>query len=378
MLTLQRQVGNSALSRTLQRALREDTSSPGARTADSADGGGTVVTLDDLIGRVLAHEPRLTGIKDRMEARLKHYGGAGPPDFVFGSAAAVVLWLRREGIGPPVKDEEKAEEGAEGETYDAAFEAALLAFQKATRNMNFSGSSSQPFFDEACWKLTLVVTWEEDGPQERIPYENPRKWSEIASRSDEIDLEYTLVGGVSPSLAIREIARHPERWAMDCIDYVIAARLYAECRAAGDEWFDAKYSSLGKELEPAPMRMAQHGTPGITSGAFWEREGQGDEFESDKEPKRTGAAPRNAVEEDVLLASVPIGARVMWTTDNPKAHDDMGNENTIKIGPDLYAAHPLGRLSGYKVRKALAVGDDKDADIAQNIYLSEIDFYTRT
>ena len=269
---------------------------------------------------------------------------------------------------------------------DAEFEKGLDLFAKATSKMDFSGSGSAPRYDEANWTCQLVLTKVEDGPKETVPYEGQKgaAWKKIVNDNDEVELQYTLKPGVKPSFAIREIPKNPRKWAMDCIDYVVAARLYAELRGSGDEAFDAKYSNLGTELSPEPMRMAQHATPGLSSSDFWVRDAQGAEFASrTKTDTPTGIKPKDAGEEDEFLKSVPIGARVMWTTTHPEAAEDMENENTIKVGVDSYAAHPLGRLSGAEVREELIAGPDEDvkskhaAHIATHIYLSEVEWYDR-
>jgi hypothetical protein len=270
--------------------------------------------------------------------------------------------------------------------FDEEFEKGLQMFAKATGDMDFSGSGSAPRYDEANWTCLLVLTETENGPSVTREYagETGAAWDKLVKANYEVELQYVLKSGVKPSFAIREIPRHPDRWAMDCIDYVVAARLYAEAKASGDEAFDAKYSALGGEISPVPMRMAQHATPGLTAQDFWLRGAQGQPFASKTNPQRpTGVQPANAVEEDAFLATVPIGARVMWTTTHPDALADMENENTIKIGPDLYAAHPLGRCSGAKIRRELIAGPDervKDrhaAHIAEHIYLSEVEWYDR-
>jgi len=269
---------------------------------------------------------------------------------------------------------------------DAEFEKGLALFAKATKDMDFSGSGSAPRYDKANWTCLLVLTKVEDGPSQTVRYEDQvgEDWNRIVKENYEVELQYVLNPGVKPSFAIREIPKNPDRWAMDCIDYVVAARLYAELRGSGNDEFDAKYGNLGSQISPEPMRMAQHATPGLSSRDFWVRDAQGAEFASRTTPDTpTGAKPKDAAEEDALLETVPIGARVMWTTTHPKAAADMENENTIKIGDDTYAAHPLGRLSGAKVRGELIAGPDENvkskhaAHIAAYIYLSEVEWYDR-
>jgi hypothetical protein len=215
----------------------------------------------------------------------------------------------------------------------------------------------------------------------------------------EIELVYELAVETQPSEAVQAIFDEPKRWALDCIDYVVAARLYAEMRVTGAEKFDAKYTSLGTELAPEKMRMDQHQTPGLSTHKFWEREDKAEEFEetespgdgpskgesdsSDDEPKMTGVRLDSIEEEDAFLAKVPVGTRVMWSTTNTLAGGDWVNENTLKAGPDAFIAHPHGILTAQQVRlemvpeKITDQGEDAvRKDIETNVYVAEIEWYT--
>ncbi len=269
--------------------------------------------------------------------------------------------------------------------YDEDYEEALREFAEATDEMDFSGGGSQPRFDEECWTCVVIGTLH--GGQKRRYADIPaliKQWDALMDATEDIELEYTLKSGVRPSFAIREIQAHPDRWALDCIDYVVAAKLYAECVAGSDLTFDLKYTNVGTRLKPRRLKMAQHKTAKLTASDFWRRKGQGQEFKSKTSGQMTGFAPANARREDEFLAAVPIGARVMWTTTHPDAADDMVNENTIKIGDDLYAAHPLGNLSGHDVRDEMVADDDDEltpeqrlAQVVQHIYLAEVEWYDR-
>jgi hypothetical protein len=269
--------------------------------------------------------------------------------------------------------------------YDEDYEAALREFAEATDEMDFSGTGTQPRFDEECWTCVVIGTLH--GGQKRRYSDIPalvKQWEAFMDATEDVELEYTLKPGVRPSFAIREIQAHPDRWALDCIDYVVAAKLYAECVAGSDLTFDLKYTNVGTRLKPRRLKMAQHKTAKLTASDFWRRKGQGLEFKSKTSGQMTGFAPANARREDEFLASVPIGARVMWTTTHPDAADDMVNENTIKIGDDLYAAHPLGNLSGAKVRDEMVAEDDDEltpeqrlAQVVEHIYLAEVEWYDR-
>lgn len=266
---------------------------------------------------------------------------------------------------------------------DAAYEAALVEFANATKEMDFSGSSKEPRFDDNYWNCHLMIQLPGTGLTLEVPFTR-LNWTIARKRGCDIELQYTLKAGVSPARAVRQIAAHPSRWAMDCVDYVVAALLYAECVAGGDEAFDAKYENVGTALRPEPMRMAQHDTPKLPARSLWYRDAQRKEFVSHSEgAAATGIRPRDGREEDALLKTVPLGTRVMWTTTHPDAVDEMVNENAIKIGDDLYAAHPLDNISGQSVRAELVVDSDKltkrqrQAHILRHIFLSEIEWYDR-
>lgn len=332
--------------------------------------------VDRLLQRTRSeHHGGRRGARDRTRERGRRRDAKYAPDT---------------GEGMPEAPEGFEAEQDDGARYAATYEAALREFADSTDEMDFSGSGTEPRFDAEYWKCTIIVTTKAG---ERKTLTNLAKaleqWKNIVETSDEVELEYTLKPGVSPSLAIRQIVARPEEWAMDCIDYVVAARLYAECLAAGDEAFDAKYTNVGTAVAPAPMRMAQHNTPKLTSSDFWRRRAQGAEFISHTTHAPTGVMPAGAAEEDEFLRTVPIGARVMWTTRHRRANEDMENENTIKVGEDLYAAHPLGTISGAKVRDELVVDvdrrgrdvamtkEDRAAHVARYIYLCEVEWYDR-
>ncbi len=269
--------------------------------------------------------------------------------------------------------------------YAEDYEAALREFAEATDEMDFSGGGSHPRFDEECW--TCAVIGNAPRRAEAALRGHPaliKQWDAFVDATEDVELEYTLKPGVRPSFAIREIPAHPDRWALDCVDYVVAAKLYAECVAGSDLTFDLKYANVGTRLKPRQLKMARHKTSKLTASDFWRRKGQGLEFKSKTTNQMTRIAPANAHREAEFLASVPIGARVMWTTTHPDAADDMVNENTIKIGDDLYAAHPLGNLSGREVRDEMVADDDDEltpeerlAQIAQHISLAEVEWYDR-
>jgi hypothetical protein len=307
---------------------------------------------------------------------------------------------QRERDEKPLRDNEpdEGESETESETeadetpsaYDQAYEQALNAFAQRTQKMDFSHSGQVPRFDNRYWTCTLIVHRKRKPRLERVPYTGDQAgYNQLFDAVEEIDFEYTLKSGVMPHVAIKAVFERGDKWAMDCIDYVVAARLYAECIAKGDIEFDRKYLDLGGYVNPQPMKMAQHDTPGLTGQGMWQRDRQGGEFRLEGEG--TGQAPQSFADEDELLATLPVGTRVMWTSSFEEGDPDMENENTIKLGPDLYAAHPFGPSSAARIRRKLVVdevtGDDgEDRTLTEeeqrqqaidHIYVAEIERYDR-
>jgi hypothetical protein len=72
----------------------------------------------------------------------------------------------------------------------------------------------------------------------------------------------------------------------------------------------------------------------------------------------------------------------MWSTWAPITAD-MENENAIKIGADKYAAHPLGTVSGAKLREELVDEDvyrtksERLEQVKSNVFLKEVELYSR-
>ena len=276
---------------------------------------------------------------------------------------------------------------------------ALQEFGAQSTKAGFANTSRPPKFDERHWRCFARFLDKKDNPVGGLQECTSEEAVRMRKGAAEIELVYELAVETQPSEAVQAIFDEPKRWALDCIDYVVAARLYAEMRVIGAENFDAKYTSLGTELAPEKMRMDQHQTPGLSTHKFWEREDKAEEFEetespgdgpskgesesSDDEPTMTGVRLDSIEEEDAFLAKVPVGTRVMWSTTNALAGGDWVNENTLKAGPDAFIAHPHGILTAEQVRLEMvpeeisARGEDAiREDIEKNVFVAEIEWYT--
>lgn len=99
------------------------------------------------------------------------------------------------------------------------------------------------------------------------------------------------------------------------------------------------------------------------------------------EPK-PATDPRSTEE---ILASLPLGSRVTWTNLVAKESSYFRNENTIKLGQDLFAAHGFGvgkdnRFTRKKLEENLAMqttlGATPSPDyLSKNIFISSMEVF---
>ena len=387
VLALQSSVGNRAVTGLLQRELRPDPDVSGAFTDDKGRDDESEVTLVELVEDVLEEEPGLKAQRIAVMSALAGYANERPPDLIYKDVPAVVAWLAERGVKPQGGTEIKEGVGKEDEQtrFKHAYSDALAQIAGQVGTFMFSNTDERPHFDDRFWTCTLVCQLKKGGTR-RVQWsaDTASGWKSIVKQTKEVDFEYELKSDVRPSTAVLALYQKPDVWALDCVDFVVAARLYAECVAGGENAFDQKYTNVGTELQPKRMSMAQHNTPKLGSKVLWRREQQGGEFVVEPGAEKAGQAPANHAQEALLLETLPVGTRVMWTTTHEEAHQDFENENTIKIGPDLYAAHPLGVKNAAGVRQDMVVEpddveefthEDALAQEREHIFVCEIEFY---
>lgn len=364
---------------------------PGPGTADSAPGSG----VPDVIRRTRTERGKSpTGPKARTTARTR----ARDEKY-----AAI-----HQADDESDEQDESQEEGQQRDGSQPAPSAeqiqaqALQDFGARSTRMEFSNTDRPPLFDEDNWLCFARYRDKKDNQVGDLAPLQPGQKLRKPKGAAEIEFVYQLKGDREPSAAVQAIFDQPERWALDCIDFVVAARLYAELKVAGTEAFNGKYRNLGTELDPQPMRMDQHQTPGLRTDRFWERGDVGEEFEeaqspdgegptgdgtgsgdSPDVPRMTGVRPSTLEQEDEFLATLPVGTRVMWSTTSDLAEEDWVNENTLKAGPDAYIAHPHGILSAAAVRAEMvpeSISDKGAVEIRKHIaacvFIAEVEWYT--
>jgi hypothetical protein len=149
---------------------------------------------------------------------------------------------------------------------------------------------------------------------------------------------------------------------LDCVEIIEVGRWLAEMDVAGREAFDRKYGPEGLRLA-APGSTGIRGTSlatrigGVSDGSY----NPGDAPMSGRMMLKT-ETEQKLVDLETFLESLPTGGRVMWRNFDKAFHDehDFKNENTVKIGPDLYAAHPFGTFSLEDVATQVGQGGYED------------------
>lgn len=161
---------------------------------------------------------------------------------------------------------------------------------------------------------------------------------------------FTLKEGKAPSSAIASPFLQSGKWDLDCAEYTVFCRYYALLKTLGVPEFDKAFQDKAIVID------STEGT-GLKSPLFLDRDSKEEAFviESSVGGKyQSSLAPKTPQEEDRLLANVPIGWRVMWTDLKAHKDDDFKNENALKVGNDLYAAHPFGIMTAQALRESIA------------------------
>lgn len=169
--------------------------------------------------------------------------------------------------------------------------------------------------------------------------------------------------------AIKAIINHPKKWTFECATFIQAAHLYALAVSRGKRRTNAFYAKK-------KLRLRFHWSPGLRT-----RKGYRKDARSKPWRVRSDGSERHVRLTDAkLLQSTPYGSRVMWH--NIKGERDWKNENTVKVGNNLYRGFPLfGAMpvKGWKIQMGLAAHQVyKDHYDALNSILNQLKHATGT
>ena len=213
-----------------------------------------------------------------------------------------------------------------------------------------------------------------------------RDWEEGSARG-------VLTSKVEPWMAINSIVKNIDKpvpkagggstfWSFDCFDFVTVLRIYAYWRTLSRTEFNTKFGRLELGFfSKSPLQWQQ------TIVAT--RPGE--------QPFRSGGTqviPGTMTFQEVKIAvgqswrqlinSAPVGTQITWANQDAKIKCTQDPnlsfcpymyENTTKLGPDRYAAHPMGVVNEQKIKDemAKAVFEGKPVPlhyIEKNIFVS--------
>lgn len=215
-------------------------------------------------------------------------------------------------------------------------------------------------------------------------YFNRDHWRRIRDEEydDDDDEPYKLVlrKRVRPSEALRDMFDNLDQWAFDCAEALQLLQWYARLQLIGDAAFDEWAKKNGG------LHLREHDSTGIESSALFIREDEEGDYTQKGPFRQNGKDDSSTLSNaslETLLANAPLGSRIMWRNFDTSVEDDepFKNENAIKVGPDLYFAHPLGFVTGQELVRGLArqtgeLSDTAaDAYAAQYIELVEIEYF---
>lgn len=212
------------------------------------------------------------------------------------------------------------------------------------------------------------------GPDVGDKYDD-RYWEEVdvsVPNQKNQQAELVLKSTIKPSFAIDEIFSNLELWSFDCAEFVQVSELYAFRHSLGAKAFDARVSGT-------PFTLRSQNATGVDTKKIWSRAKAQDPLTRFEGP---GSGSQETKSVDAILADAPTGSRVVWTNTDSKADGtNFKNENTVKLGTDLFHAHPFGDVSRKEVELKLAQEVDsslktaEDAYVKKNIFISRIEIY---
>lgn len=164
-----------------------------------------------------------------------------------------------------------------------------------------------------------------------------------------------------------------KEWSIDCSQYVQVAHFFALRHTLGRKAFNER---MGTE-----MKFRIHDSTGIRSLIFFKRGGPAEQMTNQADKKKD---PRTV---DDILQAAPEGSRVMWTNleiDPAGDKSQYRNENTVKLGPDSFAAHGFQEAIGKSVFARLELErqlgffsrkEFTDSDLKEFVFISQIEHY---
>lgn len=201
----------------------------------------------------------------------------------------------------------------------------------------------------------------------------------------------TLNDNVTSAEAINALyaSENKDRWQVDCGQFVQLANFYAILHTLIDQAMDEKKGAEAFNERVGRIELKRLHSTGLKTKILWGRDSRETDVmtESELRPGERYADPKKGGQtkkvEDVL-DEAPIGSRVEFTQAYPILKNEAyRNENTIKMGKNFFAAHPLSAgllgttniLTRDQVLDEVAKAADNPDAARPQIYISEIEYY---
>jgi hypothetical protein len=234
-------------------------------------------------------------------------------------------------------------------------------------------------FDRRMRDAVDKLLWVRFGRCEKPPREGERNFDETFWR---IEMDTPGPQGVrlllqqkigTPAEAIDAMFDNLDGWQLDCSQFIQVVHLYARRHALGADSFNAQAPG-GKLL------LRVHGSTGVTREAMYMQDSpQGPVKEVSDNGKVLGV--KDAKMED-LVSGGPVGSRVAWHNPDIDKYlfPNAVNENTIRLGTNLFAAHGVPWESNIPknvyTRKELTAALAKISKSSTNrIFVKQLEYY---
>jgi hypothetical protein len=190
----------------------------------------------------------------------------------------------------------------------------------------------------------------------------------------------------TPAQAIKALfdPDRKDRWQVDCGQFVQLAHYYALLHTLiAEAGSDEKGSEQFNQRIGGPMELKQVISTGLKTRILWGRDDPASdemqEFERVSGERHGQPKPNGRVRKVAdVIKEAPMGSRVVFYAGRAIMRDERFQvENTMKVGDNLYAAHPLRQhiLTGEEVIEEMASAADNPTMAKSQIFISEVEIY---
>ncbi len=193
-----------------------------------------------------------------------------------------------------------------------------------------------------------------------------------------------LKKGKNYSDAIIAIIENPDLWKLDCMEFLQVCNLYAMIDPVAKQEFIDR--AIAKILPDNDKNFCLRTFQSWIQRPFESTGLKVQEGYKREDPKekwtRIPTGNKTELELESYLKTIPIGSRISWSIKGAEVTNPYRTENTIKMGPNAYAAHPFtsdepgptGYLSRERIELLMGekAGKNESKFIKDNVFISDI------